>query len=389
MNSQKPRRSRRSSQLGVALVAAAAVLVILFAFRSRPLAPEVTEPIAIEARDPEPRNSIIELPEIADAEIELSLAELCSSEETKSETDTQSQEETLAQIEELNNMLRNVKERLIDSPEAEHLHMAALFETKPSVRVELVSRALVTNPNDAYLVWDAVRICADALDQSNCPLGAWEDKLLAIDGQNSESWIRIATNRYLEDDIDAAYRGMQRAATAAESRAYWTESIEMIERGFAAGSDYAFAERATAAFGIAASKLPDYGAYLTMCKEQSAISTDWAYVCLAYGELVEKQGKTDMGQAIARSIQLQALKVIGDEEMLKAVTARQKQHRQSLSSSLNRYNLLAEKLMVSNPAMFSGYLAAVRAHGEFSARAYLREETDRWLKQHEDSDCVP
>lgn len=50
----------------------------------------------------------------------------------------------------------------------------------------------------------------------------------------------------------------------------------MIERGFAAASDYAFPERAEMAFGFAASELPRDGDYVTMCKEQSTESVDWA-----------------------------------------------------------------------------------------------------------------
>ena len=43
-----------------------------------------------------------------------------------------------------------------------------------------------------------------------------------------------------------------------------------------------------------------------MCKEQSAKNVDWAHACLAYGELVENQGKTDNRGNICR---------IGDDEL--------------------------------------------------------------------------
>jgi hypothetical protein len=325
---------------------------------------------------------------IAPAEIESSLAKLCSGGDGDSADSTQRYDETTAQIEQYMDLIRLVKDNLVVSTEAEHLHLAALLETDKANRVDLISKAMARNPDDAYLVWDAVQICADTLDQYDCPLSVWEDRLITIDGQNSESWIQIATNRYDAGDVDEALQAMSRAATSAESRAYWTEAIEMIERGFAAGSDYSFSERAGAAFGIAASKLPDYGARVNMCKEQSARNAEWAYVCLAYGELLENQGKTDMGQSIARSVQKLALEAIESEEKLTALLDRQELYRRERSGLAGNVNSLDWRLIVSSPAIFSGYLAAVRTHGEVGARTYLRDETSRWLEQNHDLDCA-
>ena len=380
--------SKHGSLLGVALIASAILLAVLLMSRSLTSGPETTwnatnDIAELYAAAPNEQPTTF-----AQAEISSSLAEICSADDEDSANVTQSYAETMTQIEQYKELIRNVKDRLVVSTEAEHLHLAALLETDISSRVELITKAMSRNPNDAYLVWDAVQICADMADQSDCPLREWENRLIAIDGQNSESWVQIAANRYVAGDADEALRAMRHAATSAESRAYWTEAIEMIERGFAAGSDYSFSERAGAAFGIAATKLPDYGTYVNMCKEQSAGSAVWAYVCLAYGELVENQGKTDMGQSIARSIQKLALEAIGDEEKLAAVLDRQQLSKQEMWGLARDHNFLNERLIFSSPAIFSAYLAAIRTHGEVGARTYLREETSRWLDQHQDLDCA-
>jgi len=140
----------------------------------------------------------------------------------------------------------------------------SLLDSGPASRVELIDRAVSLTPNDAFVLWGAVHICTEERDQTGCPLRAWENRLLEIDGQNSESWVRVAANRYQAGDQDKALDALRHAATSGETRAYWTESIEMIERGLAAGSDYSFPERAGMAFGFAASMLPDYGDYLSL-----------------------------------------------------------------------------------------------------------------------------
>jgi hypothetical protein len=185
-----------------------------------------------------------------------------------------------------------------------------------------MDRAVALTPIDAFVLWGAVHICAEEREANGCLLRDWEERLLKVDGQNSESWIRVAANRYKAGEPDSALDALRHAATAAETRAYWADTIGMVERGFAAGSDYAFSERVLMAFGFAASELSNYRDYVTMCKEQSAKNVDWAYTCLAYGELVENQGKTDMGVSIARSIQLLALEALGGEEKLGGTPAR-------------------------------------------------------------------
>ena len=372
-------------------IAAAIVIALLFVFRPWTPAPvtmsnAIEEPSGIDAS-----TSGDAPPLFADAEIELSIADVCAAAEraATSAPITYSAEATNTQIAEYKDAIRRVKERLIVSLDAEHLHLAAILETDPVNRIELITKALVSGWNDAFLVWDAVRICAEAREQTSCPMHVWQDRLLALDGQNSEAWVRTAANRLLAGDNEAALRALQRAASAPESRVYWSESVEMIERGFAAASDYAFAERAAYGFGIAGSNQPDYLVYVSMCNVESAKSQEWAYACLAYGELVERQGRTDMGQSIARAIQERALQSLEDDERLAAVVARRELARRKRLESSNARHALSDAIMISNPTFFSRYLTAIRSQGEITAKAYLREETDRWLRQHKDLECIP
>lgn len=298
-------------------------LVLLFVFRPWAPSPVTTSNAIDEPNNPEAPTPNEQYSQFADSDIVLSIANLCAAAEQEdfSAASMPSAEERLAQIAEYKDSVRGVKQRLVVSPDAEHLHAAALLESEPVNRIKIITKALANSRNDAFLMWDAVRICAESLEQTSCPMQDWEDRLLELDGQNSEAWIRVAANRLLAGDSQAALRAMQRAASASETRAYWTESIEMIERGFAAGSNYTFAERAAFALVIAGSNKPNYWVYYNMCKEESVKSKDWAYACLTYGELVERQGRTELGQISAHAIQKQALELIEDDERLAAVVA--------------------------------------------------------------------
>lgn len=323
---------------------------------------------------------------------ELSIADLCADVEQSgtSETSELSDEDIEARTAAYEVARRGAKERLAVSQDAEHLHIAALLEPDLGKRIELITKALMSSRNDAFLAWDAVRICARALDQTACPILEWEDRLLTVDGQNSEAWIRVAANRLHRDDGEGALRAMQRAATSPVSRVYWTETIETAERSFAAAGDFSYLERVSYGLGISATNSPRYGDYTEMCREEGAKSQEWAYACLAYGELVELQGKTLLGQAIARAIQKIALESLGDDERLATLAARKEKARQDLDDlSLVARRSRLEIIGLSNPNIFYGFLAVMSDDGEMAAQVYLQNETERLLRQRQDLECTP
>jgi len=327
------------------------------------------------------------LPEFPAADLNSALTEACSANVAESANRHWTQEEIQSQIDAFNEQKRSLSQHLSVSLSAEHLHLAALLEEDPASRFELLDSAISLSPSDPFLVWGAVQICTEASDSMPCPLRDWELLLLSVDGQNSESWIRVAANRHAANDDEAALEAMRYAATAAESRAYWTETIEMVERGLAAGSDLAFSERANMAFGIAASELPRYADYTEMCEERSSESVDWAYACLAYGEVVENQGKTEIGVAIGRSIQRLALERLGETEKAAEMQQRIEARSQEKLDSIKDYNPTIMRLIFSNPTLFSAYLAAIRSQGEEAAQRQITVQIERLIEQQPDLAC--
>jgi hypothetical protein len=261
------------------------------------------------------------------------------------------------------------REQLLVSRDAEHLAAAALLSRNARDRVDDITRALATGRQNPAVVWTAVQICAAADDQIACPAQEWEDRLLDLDGQNSEVWIHVAVRRLERGDARRALDAVQRAAAAPVSNTYWPDTVELLERGLAAAGGYTFPERAALAFGVAAANQPDYASYLNMCKAQSQADRAWADACLRYGQVAELQRKTLLGQTSARTLQISVLEVVADDLAVAGVRAR---GRANIATTEERRR--ADTLIMSGPRPFARYLAKLRESGESAAVAYMLED---------------
>lgn len=285
-------------------------------------------------------------PQFQDADLEAGLVALCSS-----DTQPATGEESSRTYEEV---IQPVLERLAASSFGDHLLAAALLQTDPASRFGLVERAVAAAPRDPLVLWSAVRICSDPRDSPDCPLREWEQRLIAVDGQNSESWVLVAANRYAAGEGSAALEAMRSASTTAESSTYWTETIELIERGLLAASDFTFPERAQAAIGLAASQgIPSFAGLTTMCREQSLASPEWADACLRYGELAEVRGETIIGVSIALSVQRLVLEAVGESGRAAEVEERSRARGQEFADATPGINA-AGALMTQNPTLTPG-----------------------------------
>ena len=334
--------------------------------------------------------------EFPNAELRDALGDFCSERSSDAADATWLQDELQTETDAFNKEIdafikkqSALSDELSVSSSPEHLHVAAMLADDPATRVSLLEAAIANQPNDSFLLWDAVRICSETKETVRCPLEEWERLMVAVDGQNSEAWIRVAANRYAAHDYDAALDAMRYASSAAESRVYWTEMVEMIERGFAAGSDLDFSDRAFAALMIASLQLPRYRDYLRMCEDRSVHSTDWASACLAYGERVESQGKTEMGVSISRDIQRIALEELGELELAAKIRLRQERLREEKLAAIFEHRSPTTELLVSSPTLFSAYLAAIRSEGETSAWRQLTLEVERIIEQQPELACEP
>lgn len=269
-------------------------------------------------------------------------------------------------------MREKVGERLAVSRSSEHLLAVALLAEQPAQRLEAIRSALVTAGNDPVVAWTAVQMCAAAPPDVQCPATEWESRLLSLDSQNSEAWVRVAASRFRRGDRKSALEALERSAAVSITKVYWTETIAMLERALESAGGYSFPERASIAFGLAAANQPDYQAYLAMCRSEASSSAEWAAACLNYGRLAERESKTNLGKAMAREIQIVALEAIGDRDELAQVQTRKEHAARNVAITPERVR--AETAIASSPALFATYLDALNRHGEEAAIERVQEE---------------
>ncbi len=272
--------------------------------------------------------------------------------------------------------LSTTKNRLRVSQSAENLTSVALMAVQDSrERLDAIKRAMSLGGRDAIVVWSAVQICDHPRPDLDCPAREWEDELSKLDSENSEVWVRVAARRYERGDTAQALDALQHAATAAETREYWAETVGMLERALNAAGGYSFPQRAELAFGFAAANLPAYAPVVSMCGKQSLVDAEWAQACLDYGRLFERQGKTEIGLAIAQSIQIAALEAMQNTEEAQAVAARKAAaSRERMSAPAGER---ADVFVLGNTRIFAAFLAAARERGERAARMEARAEAKR------------
>ena len=381
-------RARRRYALAVATIA----LLVLAIFFGRFGVND--EPVR-DHTGPEPPTAAPEMPSLepapdfSETDLRAALETACSASDHGRAARSWADAEKALDGSDFEQFRRELAERLAILPTADHLHAAALLASDPALRLELIERSLAENPDDRFGLWSAVRICSRAPGSFDCPLRDREQRLAAIDGHNSETWVQVAANRYAEGDHDAALAALRQAGAAAESNGYLAETIELMERAMAAGTDLPLPGRAVTAWGLAAGELPRYGSYVTMCREASAQSPDWAYACLAYGELIERQGKIELGVRIGLSIQRLALDALGDETGAAAVQGRLQARQAEWRNLFEGRKPGTERLIFLNRRLFSAYLAAIRSHGEHVAERYLAEEAWRLLEKQPELACAP
>ena len=271
----------------------------------------------------------------------------------------------------------------------EHHYAAALLELDAARQTERIA-ALAAQPTpNVLLAWHALRVCSQPETPATCELPRLEAQLLALDGENAEAWMRVATNRLARGEDAAALAAVERAAAAAEIRTYRPETIAMIERALAAAGTLAFANRANAAFGAAARNPPGFGDAFVACRDRSPESDAWARACLAYGRLAEQRHDTEIGQRFGLLSQTAAYEALGDAEGRLAAEQRLASARAESSASTSPRLNVATMLVLSDPARVAAYLESLRRHGERGARARLRDQVDLILEQEGLGGCLP
>ena len=125
-----------------------------------------------------------------------------------------------------------------------------------------------------------------------------------------------------------------------------------------------------------------------MCRDQSAVSYDWALACLDYGRTSQKQSRADLAVLVGYFVQESALEALRDDREL----ARVKQQREAFRSAPLRTTTEAEirivdSFVMTEPGLFA-YLDLLKAGTERSARLAVGDEIKRLQAANRALDCI-
>lgn len=277
-----------------------------------------------------------------------------------------SNEEIKDQINLFQRTNREIANALSVSSSPDHLYVAALLAEDTTDKIRLMARVLEVAPHDPFFLRGAVELCATT-EEDLCAAYDWEHRMIAADSEDSGTWVRVAANRYGRGDINRALEALERANSTTQTRSFWVENMEIVERSLAAVSDMPFAKRASHALSIAVNRIPDVGAYHAMCTAQSKTDVEWAEACLAFGRMTEERGTNLLSVAIAQDIQNRALKTLGREEEAAIVGARRERAREELETRFSKYGLYSPEITVAVPELFFEYVNLLKTVGERQA----------------------
>lgn len=281
-----------------------------------------------------------------------------------------------------------IKNALTASADFEHQHVLAVMTRSPEGRLQHLNAALKTAPDDVFLLWDAVHLCSKLNDADGCDLPALQARLQILDGDNSETWMAIAISRAADGNMNAALQALQTAATATRSSEFFVARVARMERGMTAAGGIPFGKRVVGAIGYAAaSDSPDYGEYITMCKDGMKVDAAWAYACAEYATTAEQQAETIIGSAIAMSLQKLAYEFLGDSKKLEALAERRAVLSQFMDGSPSDADDILQYLIGSDPTFFAAYLDSIRTHGELNTRERLRTDIETALEENNAPRC--
>lgn len=280
-----------------------------------------------------------------------------------------------------------VSQYLAQSPDAEHLVVAAVLDPDAIHGLELKYHAVESAPDNPLVLWNAAMSCHDP---DLCPSLEWLQRLSELDSGNGEVWMSLAVEQLRLGETQAALASLEAAASASTFDIYWADTIEMGLRAFSAsGSGLSFSSEAEYSIDIAVTSLPRYGSYVTLCEELSEVNALSAENCLRVAQSMKTHAKSEMTRQIASAMEIESFKQLGDGQQAEALKAAHDLEREQRHHEMDRseaeHTALANYILYS-PGHLQSYLGAYRAQGELAAIETIAHEQrafeQRFLADH-------
>ncbi|MEM7081830.1 MAG: hypothetical protein AAF465_03785 [Pseudomonadota bacterium] len=267
--------------------------------------------------------------------------------------------------------------------DADALLTAAILASDEQTKLDLLLQAIETGTQEPIVLWHAMTRCLRSND-ARCSTAALEERLLAVDGQNSESWMHIAAGRFSRGQTDDALHAVRQAAAAPESHDFFVDTVRLVLNALSA-SDIRAQHHMSAAIGFAAAGVPSYLPITQMCRDQGQLQDEWAYACAAYAQTSAKQNKTQLSVMISLAIAQSAYETLGDLRLAERTEAQRFDTRTRFRNTMplsfgtpqrgftSNATIDLDGALYSSQTLSAAFLDAIEQHGELHAREQFYE----------------
>jgi hypothetical protein len=238
--------------------------------------------------------------------------------------------------------------------------------------VESLRAATLLSPNHPLVIWQSILQCSSAQDTS-CETEELE-RLVMRDAGNGAALMELAAVQLKRGQVEEAANTLRSAAAAPAFTTYFLQQAMLLERAFAATTDWNFERRIGTGIGYAAAMPLSFSPVSEQCKEAHSEAAAWSDICARLGEKMYADGRTVLTQSLGLALWEGSFEGQQSDEAIrvKRISADFKARFDAVLYRSDVQNLLANDERVARD-----YLDNFRSAGELEAFIRAGAEADR------------
>ncbi len=247
-----------------------------------------------------------------------------------------------------------------------------LADTESELALQMLQDLATTEATASVAAWRMLILC-DQRKIAACNSPNIEALAIEADVDNGMMWAQVASRRLAAGRDEEAVEAMRRAIAARRFDMYFSEQLQVLERGFAAVTGWTFPERIIYGSDSIASNPSNLVTIREYCRRTD--STEWIGLCDELGERIYVEGGETSARLIGIEMRQAVLESRADDDQLAALE-QDYLDLKALQSALFE-DAGALNLLLNDEQVMRDFISTIDAHGEVEAALLLQERTDR------------
>lgn len=248
----------------------------------------------------------------------------------------------------------------------------SLFAPKstPEAKLDSLLSYNQNYPGNPMVLMELIGLCSQVKGHKECNQNLIE-QATAVDGENGALWLSIANWYAGQRDESATLMAMGNATQSDYFDEYYFANIALFMDVSKGALGLTFSQRALAAIGIQAAHSLFMSDILEFCVNNPATNSEVNQQCLALGQVMEKQSRTDLVNIFGIAIQAKVYKNENNTKLFEDTKAKQKARDKTSNTDLTNK---AFSLALADEKLFQYWLNQASEQGEIMARQRLVDE---------------